>query len=164
MLESSYNSNAISPANAAGLWQLMPATAKRFGLQVSDTRDERFDIKISTQAAIAYLTFLYKKFNQDITLTLAAYNAGEGRVARAIKGAGSREFKHLTLPKETQHYVKRFYALQQLVNVQQLVNTQQDLAKPPASLLLFSSQPKFSHQPIINFRRLPSLIKLGLVK
>ena len=90
MLESSYNPKAVSSANAAGLWQLIPATATRFGLQVSDNEDQRFDSKASTQAALAYLAFLYKKFDKDIALTLAAYNAGEGRVARAIKKAGSR--------------------------------------------------------------------------
>ncbi len=75
MLESSYNPQAVSHANAAGLWQLIPATATRFGLQVSDTDDERFDTKASTQAALKYLAFLYEKFDQDLALTLAAYNA-----------------------------------------------------------------------------------------
>ncbi len=78
MLESSYNPNAISPAKAAGLWQLMPATAKRFGLTVTEQHDQRFEIAPSTQAAMQYLDFLYNKFGGDINLTLAAYNAGEG--------------------------------------------------------------------------------------
>lgn len=154
MLESSYNPKAISHANAAGLWQLIPATATRFGLQVSDKQDERFDTKASTQAAIRYLEFLYNKFDQDIALTLAAYNAGEGRVARAIKKAGSQDFTALTLPKETQQYVNRFYALERLVNIQKL---RTDSFQP---LLLFANQPSIYAEPLIDLSRLPPLVEL----
>ncbi|MGR5445872.1 lytic transglycosylase domain-containing protein [Vibrio jasicida] len=154
MLESSYNPKAVSHANAAGLWQLIPATATRFGLQVSDKQDERFDTKASTQAAIRYLEFLYNKFDQDIALTLAAYNAGEGRVARAIKKAGSQDFKALTLPKETQQYVNRFYALERLVNIQKL---RTDSFQP---LLLFANQSPIYAEPLIDLSRLPPLVEL----
>ncbi|WP_435248306.1 lytic transglycosylase domain-containing protein [Vibrio sp. nBUS_14] len=154
MLESSYNPKAVSSANAAGLWQLIPATAIRFGLQVSDNEDQRFDSKASTQAALAYLAFLYKKFDKDIALTLAAYNAGEGRVARAIRKAGSPDFKALTLPKETHQYVSRFYALQQLIDTQAL---NPNLFQP---FMLFSSQRNIIEQPLIDFTPLPSLISL----
>ncbi len=154
MLESSYNPKAVSHANAAGLWQLIPATATRFGLQVSDKQDERFDTKASTQAAIRYLEFLYNKFDQDIALTLAAYNAGEGRVARAIKKAGSQDFTVLTLPKETQQYVNRFYALERLVNIQQL---RTDSFQP---LLLFASHSTIYAEPLIDLSRLPPLVEL----
>ncbi len=154
MLESSYNPKAVSHANAAGLWQLIPATATRFGLQVSDKQDERFDTKASTQAAIRYLEFLYNKFDQDIALTLAAYNAGEGRVARAIKKADSRDFTALTLPKETQQYVNRFYALERLVNIQQL---RTDSFQP---LLLFANHSAIYAEPLIDLSRLPPLVEL----
>ncbi|MGR5323590.1 MULTISPECIES: lytic transglycosylase domain-containing protein [Vibrio] len=154
MLESSYNLDAVSHANAAGLWQLIPATAIRFGLQVSSDNDQRFDAEASTQAALAYLAFLYQKFGHDITLTLAAYNAGEGRVARAIKRAGTDDFNLLTLPKETQQYVQRFYALEQLVDVSKL---RSDSFQP---LLLFSSPSVHHPQPLIDLGRLPPLIDL----
>ncbi|WP_045498403.1 lytic transglycosylase domain-containing protein [Vibrio hyugaensis] len=154
MLESSYNPKAVSHANAAGLWQLIPATATRFGLRVGDTLDERFDTKASTQAAIRYLEFLYNKFDQDIALTLAAYNAGEGRVARAIKKADSRDFTALTLPKETQQYVNRFYALERLVNIQQL---RTDSFQP---LLLFANHSTIDAEPLIDLSRLPPLVEL----
>jgi soluble lytic murein transglycosylase-like protein len=154
MLESSYNPKAVSHANAAGLWQLIPATATRFGLQVSDKQDERFDTKASTQAAIRYLEFLYNKFDQDIALTLAAYNAGEGRVARAIKKADSRDFTALTLPKETQQYVNRFYALERLVNIQKL---RTDSFQP---LLLFANHSTIYAEPLIDLSRLPPLVEL----
>ncbi|MGR5131082.1 lytic transglycosylase domain-containing protein [Vibrio alfacsensis] len=154
MLESSYNPTAVSHANAAGLWQLIPTTAKRFGLQVSPDHDERFDTEASTHAALAYLAFLYQKFDHDIALTLAAYNAGEGRVARAIKRAGTDDFNRLTLPKETQQYVRRFYALEQLVDVSKL---RSDSFQP---LLLFSSPSVHHSQPLIELGRLPPLIDL----
>lgn len=150
MLESSFDPNAVSHANAAGLWQLIPATAQRFGLQVSPQHDQRFDSKASTDAAIQYLRFLYHKFD-DLALTIAAYNAGEGRVARAIKRAGSADFSALTLPDETTQYVSRFYALRELVEVDHLTKTQ------PQTMFLFGQQ---SHQPLIDLAPLAPLIKL----
>ncbi|MGR5236439.1 lytic transglycosylase domain-containing protein [Vibrio alfacsensis] len=154
MLESSYNLDAVSHANAAGLWQLIPATAIRFGLQVSSDNDQRFDAEASTQAALAYLAFLYQKFDQDIALTLAAYNAGEGRVARAITQAGTDDFNQLKLPKETRQYVQRFYALEQLIDIRQL---HRDSFRP---LLLFSSSSVPRTQPLVDLSRLPPLIHL----
>lgn len=117
MLESTFNPKAVSPANAAGLWQLMPATARRFGLTVNKQQDERFDINRSTEAAIAYLSFLYQKFNHDVMLTLAAYNSGEGRVQRALNQQAEKHFPSLRLPQETINYVHKFYALMDIVDI-----------------------------------------------
>ncbi|MDN3609433.1 lytic transglycosylase domain-containing protein [Vibrio ostreicida] len=150
MLESSYNPKAVSPANAAGLWQLIPATAQRFGLNIDERDDQRFDSIASTKAAIGYLVFLYNKFD-DLSLTLAAYNAGEGRVARAIKKAGTREFSSLKLPKETKQYVRRFYALLHLIKLDTLL----DDGPPPMLLFGTSDLP-----PLIDLRPLPPLIRL----
>ncbi|KLN66183.1 lytic murein transglycosylase [Vibrio sp. VPAP30] len=150
MLESSYNPNAVSGANAAGLWQLIPATAKRFGLNVSQNNDQRFDPAASTDAAINYLSFLYSKFG-DLTLTLAAYNAGEGRVARAIQRAGSQHYSHLTLPAETSQYVNRFYALLELVELNHLTNDSNH------RLFLFGLK---HATPLIDLHPLPPLIEL----
>ncbi len=161
MLESSYNPQAVSHANAAGLWQLIPATAIRFGLKVDSNKDERFDTKASTGAALDYLSFLYKKFDQNISLTLAAYNAGEGRVGRAIKKAGTSNFQHLRLPQETRQYVNRFHALLKLV---ELPNSN---FKPNFKSEGKSFQPRFlfaneAHKPkpLIDFSRLPPLVNL----
>lgn len=154
MLESSLNPNAVSPAGASGLWQLMPATATRFGLTVSDAQDQRFDIDTSTDAAIAYLSFLYKKFGQDLSLTLAAYNAGEGRVSRAIKRAASSQFPHLALPEETHQYVSRFYALSQLVDVAQFKT------RNTPSFNLFANGAELKTTPLIDFDKLPPLVTL----
>lgn len=154
MLESSFNPDAVSPAKASGLWQLMPATAERFGLQVSPQNDQRFDVYASTDAALAYLRFLYSKFNGDLSLTLAAYNAGEGRVSRAIKRAGQSRFTSLSLPAETLQYVSRFYALSALVEPNSLVR------RPTFALSLFSTNAKHANAPLINLETLPPLIEL----
>ncbi|WP_338163216.1 lytic transglycosylase domain-containing protein [Vibrio sp. 10N] len=154
MLESSYNPKAVSPAKAAGLWQLMPATAKRFGLTVDQNLDQRFDIEPSTHAAMQYLSFLHRKFEGDINLTLAAYNAGEGRVQRAINKAGSREFSKLTLPNETVHYVRRFYALMSLVDIASLKRNHVE------TLWLFASDTSWQQAPLIDLTPLPPLISL----
>lgn len=145
MLESSFNADAVSPANAAGLWQLIPATAKRFGLSINANQDQRFDIEASTRAALAYLRFLYNKFEGDLTLTIAAYNAGEGRLQRAINAANSSQFEQLILPKETVNYVYRFHALLRLIDLAQLHST------PPLFMPV---------SPLITLKPLAPLIEL----
>ncbi|WP_394211781.1 lytic transglycosylase domain-containing protein [Enterovibrio calviensis] len=154
MLESSYNPSAVSSASASGLWQLMPATAKRFGLTVESDKDERFDAYASTDAAIKYLKFLHHKFDGDLALTLAAYNAGEGRVSRAIKRAGTNVFSSLKLPKETTQYVSRFYGLNELVNVKALDNEHFE------PMLLFAGEARLAKRPLIDFAALPPLVSL----
>jgi soluble lytic murein transglycosylase-like protein len=107
-VESGFNPLALSPKGARGLWQLMPATARRYGLIVGPQLDERTDPTKSTQAAAAYIRDLLAQF-QDWPLALAAYNAGEDRVARAMKRTGARDFwalrRNLALPDETLRYV-----------------------------------------------------------
>ncbi|PKF51219.1 lytic murein transglycosylase [Enterovibrio nigricans] len=154
MLESSFNAKAISHANAAGLWQLMPATATRFGLSVSKTDDQRFDELASTEAAIKYLAFLYRKFEGNETLTLAAYNAGEGRVQRAINRQNNAHFTSLSLPKETKTYIARFYALDSLIDISSLKGQHFQ----PFSL--FANTPQITAKPLIDFQTLPPLISL----
>jgi len=114
MIESNFQLHARSNKGAVGLWQFMPGTAKQYGLKLQGN-DDRKDVKASTQAALTYLEYLHKKFNQDWMLALAAYNAGEGTVERAIKRnkkAGQpTHFWALKLPKETKAYVPKFLAL-----------------------------------------------------
>jgi membrane-bound lytic murein transglycosylase D len=116
LVESGYNPNARSPKKAAGVWQFIPETAARFGLSVG-TVDERLDPLKSARAAARYLSFLYGLFG-DWKLALAAYNAGEQRVADAIRKGGSRDFWTLSamklLPGETRGYVPAVLAAQQL--------------------------------------------------
>lgn len=82
-VESAFEPKAVSPAGAVGLWQLMPATARRFGLVVTQDQDERFDPQKSTDAAMQYLKFLYGHF-QDWPIAIAAYNSGEGAMQKVL--------------------------------------------------------------------------------
>lgn len=108
VVESGLNPMALSPKGARGLWQLMPETARRYGLIVAPENDHRLHPESATRAAARYLRDLYRLFG-DWKLALAAYNAGEGRVERAILRAGVRDFDELSrrglLPLETRNYV-----------------------------------------------------------
>ncbi|WP_086936700.1 MULTISPECIES: transglycosylase SLT domain-containing protein [Pseudomonas] len=119
-IESGFNPNAQSPAQALGLWQFIPATGRRYQLQQRGDYDERRDIPSSTRAALDYLSYLHDYFDGDWLLALAAYNAGEGRVRDAITRNRARglatNYWNLSLPGETQNYVPRLLALSQLVN------------------------------------------------
>ncbi len=107
-VESGFNPAALSRKSARGLWQLMPETAARFGLRVDARVDERTHPVRSTRAAARYLRQLYEQF-EDWVLALAAYNAGEGRVSRAMERGRTRSFWELAsrgfLPQETRQYV-----------------------------------------------------------
>jgi membrane-bound lytic murein transglycosylase D len=128
-VESGYNPRAISRAGAAGMWQFMPFTGKKYGLNVGWWMDERLDPLKSTTAAADYLTKLYEEFG-DWYLALAAYNAGEGRVHKALQSSGCEDFFDLSqkttgkrklgkvqyyLPKETRHYVPKFIAVLKII-------------------------------------------------
>jgi soluble lytic murein transglycosylase-like protein len=110
LVESGGRADALSPKGARGLWQLMPDTARRFGLRVDETRDERLDLFRSTDAAAQYLHDLYAQFG-DWKLALAAYNTGEGNVSSAILRTHTQSFDELVslraLPLETRNYVPR---------------------------------------------------------
>jgi len=114
-IESGYNTMAYSHAGAGGMWQFMPATGKDFGLSVDWWVDERRNPYKSTVAAAQYLSKLYAMFN-DWNLALAAYNAGEGKVSRAMAASGRTDFFELAknpklLKQETRHYVPKFLAV-----------------------------------------------------
>ncbi|WP_320173720.1 LysM peptidoglycan-binding domain-containing protein [Maridesulfovibrio sp.] len=122
--ESGYNAWAYSRAGAAGMWQFMPFTGRKFGLRVDWWVDERRDPYKSTQAAVKYLNVLHDMFG-DWYLALAAYNAGEGKIGRALKKTGSKDFFDLTknnhklsrrarLRTETKNYVPKFIAISKI--------------------------------------------------
>ena len=115
LLESSYRSQVVSSAGAAGVWQLMPETAIRFGLQVSSMQDERVLLTRSTEAALRYLQWLADYFAGDWALALAGYNAGEMRVKQAQEKGQQTAYCDLALPAETQRYVPRLLALLDII-------------------------------------------------
>ncbi len=110
-VESGFNPRAKSPAGAAGLFQLMPATARQYGLRTWP-RDQRLSAEESARAAARHLRYLYGRF-KDWPLALAAYNAGEGTVQRAIGKSEDATFDSILarLPAETQMYVPRIEAV-----------------------------------------------------
>lgn len=114
IVESALNPTAKSRAGAGGLWQFMVATGKMYGLRVTSYIDERFDPEKSTEIACVYLKYLYKYFQNDWQLALAAYNCGAGNVNKAIRrSGGKRTFWEIRpfLPKETASYVPAFIAV-----------------------------------------------------
>ena len=118
-VESAFNPVAKSPAKAMGIWQFMPATGKDFKLTQNMFRDERRDVLQSTNAALDYLERLHRQFG-DWQLALAAYNWGEGNVAKAIKrnqAAGlPTDYLSLKMPKETREYVPKLMAYKAIVS------------------------------------------------
>ncbi len=119
MVESGFQPAAVSPKQAAGIWQFIPGTATDYGLKLVDGYDGRYDIYASTKAALKYLSRLQGLFSGDWLLALAAYNAGEGAVQRAMQanqkaGLGT-SFWDLDLPAETKAYVPKILALSRVV-------------------------------------------------
>ena len=122
MIESAYDPFAYSGAGAAGLWQLMPGTGTDLGLKQDWWFDGRRSIRPSTDAALNYLTHLNKFFNGNWILAIAAYDSGEGTVARAIKNSGQTRnirFWTLPVPNETKAYVPRLLALAEIIKYPQ---------------------------------------------
>lgn len=118
VIESSYDPSGTSSAAAAGLWQFIPSTGRIYGLNQSSTYDGRRDVIESTRAAYDFLTALYNQFG-SWELALAAYNAGPGRVQKAIDANAARglptDYWSLRLPTETMNYVPRFLAVAEIV-------------------------------------------------
>jgi membrane-bound lytic murein transglycosylase D len=119
MVESAFEPTAVSPKQAAGIWQFIPGTATNNGLRLVDGYDGRYDLYAATKAALKYLSHLQGLFGGDWLLALAAYNAGEGCVQRAIQanqkaGLGT-SFWDLNLPAETKAYVPKVLALSRVI-------------------------------------------------
>lgn len=118
VIESALNPQAHSHMGAAGLWQFMPATGKRYGLEINSLVDERMDPIKSTEAACRFLKAMYDIF-QDWNLVIAAYNCGSGNVSKAIhRAGGKRDFWSIYpyLPRETRSYLPIFIAANYAMN------------------------------------------------
>ena len=119
IVESAYDPFAYSHGRAAGLWQMIPGTARRFGVKQNWWYDGRRDVVDSTRAALDYLEYLYELNDGDWLNAIASYNSGEGNVLRSVKRnrkAGKPEdFWNLRLPRETSMYVPKLLALVDIV-------------------------------------------------
>lgn len=114
VIESSLT-NATSPAGARGFWQFMPATAKEYNLEVSDSVDERLHLEKATEAACVYLKNAYSKFG-SWTMAAAAYNRGIAGIERQVLAQGVNDYYDMFLNQETTRYVFRILALKEIMN------------------------------------------------
>lgn len=140
VVESAFQPFAYSPGRAAGIWQFIPATGKRYGLKQNWWYDGRRDVPKATIAALDYLERLAKRFDGDWLLALASYNSGEGRVSRAVKKNKKKgrptDFWSLDLPKETEGYVPKLLAISAVIK-----NT----AKHGITLISIPDEPYLEH-------------------
>ncbi|ALJ06408.1 murein transglycosylase [Pseudalgibacter alginicilyticus] len=107
--------NAVSPAGARGIWQIMPATARENGLEVNSNVDERYHLEKSTEVACKYLL----KSKEELgtwTLAAAAYNAGNAGISRRLKEQDVSDYYDLLLGEETGRYLFRIVALKEILN------------------------------------------------
>ncbi|WP_310446432.1 LysM peptidoglycan-binding domain-containing protein [Thiobacillus sp.] len=118
MIESAFKSTALSTSSASGIWQFIPSTGRHYGLKQDTWYDGRRDFPAATNAALDYLSKLYLDFG-DWQLALAAYNCGEGCVARAIQKNVQQglptDYASLTLPPETRNYVPKLLAIKHII-------------------------------------------------
>jgi hypothetical protein len=139
--ESDLRPGALSPAGALGQWQFMPSTARRFGLTVNKGIDQRLLPEDLLEAAAAFLKALHANFG-DWPLALAAYNAGEGRIVKAMGGRQGllRDYTQLDLPQETERYVYRMAAIKVIL-------------ENPETYGFNASPPGQVYQPLLAARR-----------
>ncbi len=141
IVESAFDPFAYSHGRAAGMWQFIPGTGKRFGLKQNWWYDGRRDVMASTQAAIKYLQYLHKMFDGDWLHAVAAYNSGEGRVMRSIKRnkrqGKNTDFWSLDLPRETRAYVPKLLALSHILqNAEELEYNWPSMSMQPVTELV----------------------------
>lgn len=150
IVESAFDPFAYSHGSAAGMWQFISGTGKRFGLKQTWWYDGRRDVIASTQGALDYLTYLHKFFDGNWLHALAAYNSGEGRVRRAIrknqKAGKPIDFWSLDLPNETRAYVPKLLALADILANHQNYDF---------------SWPEIENSPVIEIVDIDSQIDLG---
>lgn len=110
VIESYLNPRAVSPAKAAGMWQIMPSTGKSLGLEITDYVDERYNIIKATRAACKYLKSAYGRYGSWITAA-ASYNAGQGRISTELDKQIQEHAFDLWLNDETSRYMFRLMAI-----------------------------------------------------
>jgi membrane-bound lytic murein transglycosylase D len=148
LIESAYNPQALSPMKASGIWQFIPSTGKIYGLEQNAWYDGRRDVLSATKAALDYLQNLHAMFG-DWELALAAYNCGEGCVARAQSRRQGRttDYASLKLPTETRHYVPKLVAVRNIVlDPKRFGINLEDVANEPYFMQVTLSQPMEARQ------------------
>jgi membrane-bound lytic murein transglycosylase D len=135
-LESNFNPNAVSNAGAVGYWQFMGELASEYGLSISHKNDERKNFTKSTVAAAKFFRDQLNALNDDILLTVAAFNCGMGRVTSALKKSSKSnpDFWDVKeyLPKETRIFVMKFIALNVIsANYDKFLNHKLNFNEPP---------------------------------
>ncbi len=113
LAESALRETAVSTANAAGVWQFIPSTAKGYGLRVDEFIDERYHLEKATDAAIKYLKKAYEKFG-NWTLAMAAYNRGSSGIEKDMNYQYQGNFYDLYLNNETSRYIFRILAFKEI--------------------------------------------------
>lgn len=146
IVESMLDPWAYSSQRAAGLWQITPATAAYFGLEVNWWYDGRLDLLVATDFALGYLEELHAEFNGDWLLALAAYNGGKGRITRALENTRQinandlSPFWWLELPRETARYVPKIIALSQLLRDAAAFEAPWPLVMPTEKLVVTNTE------------------------
>ena len=143
VLESEFNANAVSPAGAVGYWQFMSELAKEYGLRTGGKYDERRNFTKSTVAAAKFFRDQLDYFNDDLLLSVAAYNCGQGRVRLSIKKSRNPDANFWDikkyLPAETRKFVMNFIALNVIAaNYEKFLNKELNFNEPP--LIQIASQ------------------------
>ena len=128
LIESSFKTKAYSSMGAAGLWQFIASTGRNNNLLINAEYDGRLDVLYATHSALGYIEKLYSRFNKDLFLTLAAYNAGPLRIERAISNNAKHgyptDYWHLKLPRETRFYIPKLLATVEIIKNPKLYNIQ----------------------------------------
>ncbi len=169
LIESDFNASAYSHKHASGLWQLTPAIATYFKVQITPWYDGRQDVIDSTRAALDFMEYLYKRFDGDWYHAIAAYNLGEGRVLRAIsnnkKQGKPTDFFNLKLPKQTSQYVPKLLAAAQLLKSQKMAfpaiaNSPAITILPINGTIILDSKEKWQQLESLNYGviRFPAII------
>ena len=106
--------DVVSPSNAAGFWQILPSTAREYGLEVNKSIDERYNLEKATQVACDYLNEAYQKFG-SWTMAAASYNKGQNGISRIIEYQGTNNYYNLYLNSETSRYVFRIVVIKEIL-------------------------------------------------
>lgn len=114
-IESTLDPRALSPAKAAGIWQFMPATARQYGLEVSDEVDERYNVEKATAAACRYLKNSLGKYGGNWASVMASYNAGPARISSELEKQQAPDAYDLFLNTETSRYMFRIMAMKTIM-------------------------------------------------